>query len=138
MYTKKLPYPPVLRELPLYPRKNHVMNIANLIFVKLPATGNMMPRTQASAAAGRAGVLGDKHGMPAKRGLATVVHNNSRCQPAADKIKCMGTDNGKTFACNEGPVALRQAKTRPKPGRAQPFKKLGHSIMRFRAVHRML
>jgi hypothetical protein len=114
------------------------MNIAHLIFVKLPAPGDMMPGTQASAAAGRAGVLGHKHRVPAKRGLATVVHNNSRCQPVANKIKRMGTDSCKTFAGNESPIVLRQAKTRPKPGRAQPFKKLGHTIMRFRAVHRLL
>lgn len=114
------------------------MNIADFILAKLSVPLDMMPRTQASAAADRAGVLGDKHRMPAKRGLAAVIQHNSWCQPVTDTIKRMDTDGCTTSACNAGPIVLRQSKTRPKPGRVQPFKKLGHAIMRFRAVHRLL
>ena len=83
-------------------------------------------------------MLGDKYRMPAKRGLAAVIRHICRCEPVADKINRMNADGCKTSACNVGPILLRQSKTRPKPGRAQPFKKLGHAIMRFRAVHRLL
>ena len=85
----------LLYELLPYPCKNHVMNIANFILVKWPVAFDMMPLFQTSTTTGRAGMLSDEYRMPAKRGLTAFVRHSSRCQPGADEIKRMVTDNVK-------------------------------------------
>ena len=41
---------------------------------------------QASAAAAGAGVLGDKHRMPAHRRLLAVIGDACRCKPRSDEV----------------------------------------------------
>ena len=69
------------------------MNILNFIDAERPAASNMMPGLQASAAAGRAGMLGHKNRMAGKRGLASVIRHRSRSQSPADKLTRMITDD---------------------------------------------
>lgn len=64
----------------------------------------LMPFLQTAPAAGRGGVLGNKHRMAAHRGLFTVVGRFCWCQPSGDKIG--GMSRNLLFAFAKAVVAL--------------------------------
>lgn len=84
----------------------------------------MIPLMQASAAAAGAGVLGDKHRMPAHRRLLAVIGDACRCKPRSDEVGSVALNGLHTLVRYVLPVLLSQMELRAEGGSLQTGKRL--------------
>ena len=82
------------------------------ILRQLPSHRDVIPLMQASAAAAGAGVLGDKHRMPAHRRLLAVIGDACRCKPRSDEVGSMALNGLHTLVRYVLPVLFAQMELR--------------------------
>ena len=95
-----------------------------LILRQLPSHRDVIPLMQASTAAAGAGVLGDKHRMPAHRRLLAVIGDACRCKPRSDEVGSVALNGLHTLVRYVLPVLLTQMELCAEGGSLQTGKRL--------------